>query len=1084
MNSWITHCINRPIATLVVFGAIAISGIFAAFQLPLEVLPSVRYAKLFIQTSWPGASPQSVEAYLTSLIEGELTQVRGIANIRSESREGSSRIEVELLPDYDVDYLRFAIRERISYLQEKLPEQSLPPQIIPYLPDEIESTRFLSYRVLGPYDDAFLRETALRVIRPAINTVPGVAGVDVSGGRERQIQVRFDAELLRAHRLSPSDITLALQSAGKSFAAGNLTGDGGRFQVVVRQSLQTLFDIRTLPIRQRSGRMLVLRDVATVVDTLSPAYSFQRINGNATILLHIEKEPQTNTIRVADEVYAMVAALQSRMPEGLQLLKEDDQSLAIRTNLQQLFYRALFSFLVILLVLTLFMRRLRFALLVQSVVFFSVLATLLLLFVSGYSLNIITLAGLALGFGILVDNAIVVLENIDRHEQPQPDGRQDAARVAAATSEVLLPLIASTLTTLAAILPFLFLDDELQLYYTPFAVTVSLALLVSLVISFFLLPTVAYHWILRKTAAEQPSSAGTINGRMTRRYHQSLAVILKRPVVALLLAVWLFGLPVWLLPSSLSENENESGAARIAKQSYNAVFGNALIQDNRSFIDHFFGGALHLFYRYVSRGEIWRWDSGTNVRVYASLPPGTDIRETDRIARRLEDTISGIDGIAQVRTRVSPTYFNIEVRFTAENQWSITPFLVKEKLISRAAQTGNARVSVIGYGPGFSSGGSGVTMANRLELTGYNYRQLSDFAEGLKSRLERVTRVRDVRTDQTRRFYSFDAFESIFRFDRPALAKHAVSLAGAVQQTRPYMSQYLYRQTVQLGWREVPFAVLTNNYHRFQLYEFNRLQIANSAGESLRLGDIGTAALRRTQPLIERENQNYYKILTFDYLAPYRFGKEFVDNFVTNTAVPVGFSLRQSQYNWGFQKSAKEITWVLLLALLLMYMVLAGLYESLLYPLLIFLMIPLSLVGVFLAFYLTGTTFDQAAYIGVIFLLGIVLNNGILLLDRYNQIRREQQNQPLTESIRQACVERARPILMTTFTTIAGLLPLMLLADTNNSLDIWNTLSLSTIGGLCGATLLGLLVFPALILLLEKLRYFGKRNSIVFPYRE
>ncbi len=1076
LEKWIKKCIRRPIATLMVFVAITVAGIYALLQLPLEVLPSVDFPRLYIQTSWPGASAESVERDLTSLIEAELTQLRGIANIRSESREGSSRIDVELQPDADVEFLRFLIREKLAFLQERLPEQAYPPQIIKYVPEEMQSTRFMSYQVVGPYSDADLRHIALNRIRPVINSIPGVAGTEVIGGRERQIEIRFRQEQLQAYQLSSVDLLRVLREAGQIYSAGHLV-EGGRHSVVLRQPLRSQRDLRTLPIKKTGNRLLYLRDVATVVDTLSPPFSFQRINGRATVLLRIEKEPQANTIEVADAVYQTVARLPERLPQGIELIKEDDESVVIRQNLRQLTIRALFSFLVILLVLTLFFRQVQFALLIQATVMLSVLATLLLMFLSRTSLNLITLAGLALGFGMLVDNAIVVLENIVRRTDGVTNDAQLAEASAGGTAEMALPLMAATLTTLASLVPFLMFMDELRLYYTPFAVTVALALIASLAVSFFLIPTVYQKWHSRHVNLSASGDTDVPHRKYFdgRLYERLLRSVLQHPVLTVVVTVWIFGLPLWKLPSSLDSEENQPLWRKALVETYNATWGSKLVQDHRTYIDHIFGGSLHLFYRYVSRGEIWRWRSDTKVHAYISLPPGTDIAETDAIVQRMEATVSGIDGIAQVRSRIYPTYAHVEVRFTPEAQRSVSPFMVKEKLIARAAQTGNARVSVVGYGPGFSSGGGGITMQNRLELTGYNYRQLSQFADNLKQRLERYPRVRDVRTDLTRGFYLFDTYETLFRLNRRALAAHRIDAGDIMQQTRPYLSQFLYRQRLRIGWEEVPFQVVSENYRTLQWYQLQQLQVNNSRQQRVRLGELGTLQVRRIQPVIERKNQNYYKLVTFDYLAPYRFANEFTDRFVAQTTVPVGFSLKKTEFRWDFGEKQRDITGALLLALLLMYMVLAGLYESFTYPFLIFLIIPLSLIGVFMAYYLTATTFDQAAYIGVIFLLGIVLNNGILLVDRINHLRYRMPAVALPEIIAVGCRERMRPILITSLTTIAGLLPLLLLSDQSSEQDLWQTLSLSTIGGLISSVVLGLLVLPVLLLLVEGIRNRARR---------
>ncbi len=1069
--------IHRPIGTSVIFAAVVISGLYAGFHLPLEILPSVQFPKFYIQTSLPGASPRTVEAYVTSLIEAEITTLKGVANIRSESREGLSRIEVEVQRNTDVDYFRYVLQERLSFLQEELPEDALPPKIISYIPEEIQQTKFMSYHLVGNYPDAFLRRIALQQIRPAINSLPGIAGVEVIGGRDRQIQIRFDPQRLKAYQLTIHDIISALRQANRTQSPGFVRKADRKVTIMLQQEIRSLYDLENLPLQTYNAAILRLKDVATVLDTLSPAFSIQRINGKSTIFIQIEKEPRANTITVANSVKQLISALPEKLPPGMEFIIQDDQSAEIKENLHQLFFRALFGFGVIFIVLTLFLRRLRYAFIIQGSIVISVLFTLLLMFLFRTSLNLITLAGLALGFGLLVDNAIVVLENIYRLRST---GISRAESCLTGVKEVALPLMASTLTTLAALLPFLYLMDELRIYYTPFAVTVALALIASLATAFFLIPTVAYHWQKKSTADQQPKSVspehmGSHENRFTRLYQKTLRSALAHPWLTLAVTIWLFGIPFWKLPTEVIPEEDDGFPIRIAKQAYNAVWQIPYLQEARPYLDHFFGGSLYLFYRYVNRGELWRWGDATTVQVYISLPSGTEISETDHIARLMEKTAFTEEDIAEVRTRIYPDFAHIEVQFTPETEFSVIPYMIKEKLVTRATRTGNAAISVVGYGPGFSSGGSGVTMQNRLLLSGYNYAELETFAEKLKQKLERHPRVKDVRTDLTRSFFRKDAYETSLELNRYRLAESAVTTSDVIQSVNPFLSRYLYRQRLRIGWEEIPYSIVSNRYDRFQLYQLLQLPLRNNQFREIRMKHLGAIAFQRVQPLIERENQQYYKVISFDYLAPPRFAQKFVENFLKTTAVPTGFTLKQERF-WWWEEKEKNITTVLLIAILLMYMVLAGLYESFSYPFLIFLIIPLSLIGVFLAYYLTDTTFNQTAYIGVIFLMGIVVNNSIILLDRMNQLKQIGGFQSLPDLLVTAGTQRLRPILMTSITTIAGLLPLLLLSGAKSEQDMWATLSLSTIGGLVSATLLGLIVLPTLVLIVERL--FGRFRRV------
>lgn len=1071
LGEFIQKSIERPIATSVLFAGITIAGLFAAFRLPLEIFPSIDLPRLYVTTHWPGASPYNIESELTSVVEAELASVKGISEIMSYSREGQSQIELRLHRDANVNYTRFAVQERLGFLLDRLPPHVYPPRISKYIPGEFRTSRFLSYHVVGPLDDARLRETAERKLKPVLNGIPGVAGVEVIGGRERQIQIIFHEEQLKKWGIFANDIYRAVRNADFISTIGRIMESDQSYSVMLREHVSSLDDLRSLPVKFIGRRCVVLGDIASVIDGLSPYYSIQRTNGEPTILMNITREPNTNVISVADRVYDAINRLQGRLPEGIKLIKEDDQSRIIRAALRRLVLRAVVSFLVVLLILTLFLRSMRYTLLVQASIVISILFTVLVMFVCRYTLNMITFAGLALGFGFLVDNSIVVLENIFRYRE---HAQQDSAAYHG-TDAVARPIIASTLTTIAALIPFLYLMEELRAYYAPFAVTVSVALIASLVVSFSLIPAFAKRFFAGKSVPGgigQPA-AGTPTfsafEALRKAYTSVLRACLKRPVPVVVIVIWIFGIPFWKLPRRVEFSGRENATKEWTSRCYNAVMDSGFMSTARPYLDHILGGTLHLFVRYVDRYEFRHWSEQTYIRSHIRLPSGSPIDETDRIVRLIEGTISGTEGIHQVRTNVYPNHAYITVTFEPEYERGAVPFLVREKIIKRALQIGNARISVSGFGPGFVSGSS-VSMQNRMILTGYNYTELERCLEGIVDRLETYERVQNIRTDLTRYYYPSGVFENTLELDGERMASWEISSADVIHQVTPYLSHYLYRQRLRVGSEELPFAIHSAEYRDYQLYQLQNLELRNSTGQKVPLHHISLLRRKPIPPVIERSNQQYYRIISFDYLASHEYTRRFIDDFVRSVRLPPGYALAEYGYNaWPADKK-RSITIVLCIALLLMYMVLAGLYESFGYPLLVFLIVPLSLIGVFLIYYGTGATFDQSAYIGVILLIGIVLNNAIILLDTINRLRRERQFESFEELLVQAGRERLRPILMTTLTTIGGLLSLILLSSVHplQSKDLWYTLSLSTAGGLASGSALGLVVLPVIVLLMNR----------------
>ncbi len=1072
-TKFVQKALHRPIAVSVFFISAVILGVFAVFNMPLEVLPSVDYPRLYIQTLWPGASPPMVEAEVTSIIEGEISQIKGIRKIKSYSEVGRSRIEVHLQKHTDVDYIRFFIQEKLSYVMDKLPPMVYPPRIFKYVPEELETADFLSYHIVGPYNDARLREIALRKIVPVLKGIPGVAGAEVRGGRIRQIEILFDEATLKKWGLQPTDLQQALREANITRTLGHFVHGQQKIRVVLSRYLKDVESIKAIPILYKNGTILRMKDVATVQDTLSPPYSIMRINGEETVLITLEREPGSNTIEVANRVYQVIQKIQQQLPDGVKLLKEDDQSIEIRDNLRSLFYRASFSFLVVLFILSIFIRNLQLTLLVQFSILISVLFTLFILFALNISLNLITLAGLALGFGVLVDNSIVVSENILRlHEQGLPRLRACTEGV----REVFSPVLASTLTTVLALMPFLYFMEELRLYYLPFAITVSISLLISMVVSFIFVPVAMFHlWpqLTVSPATHKPPAQRKLTAVLLRLYRTLLGAGLRHPILVLCFVIWLFGIPFWMLPDSIELDEEAPPSIKtVAVSVYNAVMGSTWMGAVRPYLNHLLGGAHYLFYQYVNRHEIWKWGEQTSVQVYARLPSGTAIEETNNVAQLLERTIIGDEGIDQVRTTIYPDFIFMKVSFLPQYEFGIVPYVIKEKLITRATRIGNATISVFGYGPGFTSGMQGGSYMNRLMISGYNYADLEKFSAQIKSRLEKNPRVRNVRTDLTRSFMISEVWEMGLRLSFNRLVQHAFNGKEVIYQLQPYLTMNLFRQRIRIGNEEVAYALQANAYRHLQFQQLPDLQVINRFQQPIRLGNIASFYRYRIPPVIEREDQQYYRIIAFDYLAPWQFANRFVSNFIETVQLPPGYQIKQERYMLtNSAKQTRNILFVLMLALVFMYMVLAGLYESFSYPIIIFLILPLSLIGVFLIYYLGDFTFGSSSYIGLIFMFGIILNNSILLLDHINNYRAKQHHLPFREVLIRASEARVRPILMTSLTTILGLLPILIF-QMEDSNDIWYNLAVSTIGGLLAGTVLGLMCIPVFAFLFHRIRLF------------
>lgn len=1023
--------IKRPVATAAIYVALVALGAYSFRLIPVELLPDVDYPRLTVDASWGGASPEAMEAFVTSPLESAAQQVKGVRKITSTSRAdprgtgSSAEIDIEFDRNVRMDFAQLDLSERFAALRDELPP-AVYPQIQPYVPREFsdEEQRFLSFQLHGPYTFGRLAEVAEEEIEPVLSAVDGVAGVFVWGDQEREVAIELDRQKLEALDLRPEQIEQRIRDLSTLRAPGSLVLEGRQVTLAVRTRVRRVSELEDLVILQRPEGSVRLRDIGTVREQTADATSYFRIDGQPTISIFVTRESGTNAVRVADAVKAVIAPLEARMPPGATLELDDDQSKEIRQQLTDLRLRALAAAIVIFVVLTLFLRSMAAVLVVFATIGFSVLIAVNMLYIGGFSLNVLTLAGLAWGFGLIVDNGIVVLENVERHSHLGKSPRQAASDGA---RQVMLPVIAATATTAIVLVPFLFLQGELRIYYLPLAFAVAFSIVASLFVAFTFVPTMAgriHHWRARVYGVPSVNDVeGTDRG--------AAAV--------------------------------ETGAIRVPAyiRAYRSILGFAL--------DHPFlviavclaalGGSGWLFDKHVTRGIRWSafWGQDTYITVNITFPRGAGLERTDALARAFEEKVSSIPEVKRYETWVQPQYSFVRITFPKDLETTQVPVAIKEQMVAYSYQFSGADVRVYGYGPSFYGGGSSPPNYS-LKILGYNYLQVQELADDLASRLERFSRIQDVDPNASGRWYERDKeFEYYLAVDREALGAHDLTVEDLLRFVSANLPSDRPRtQVLRVGAEELPFAVKLEGYREFDLVDMRQLRIPSPGGREVRLADVAQVERRNVLSRILREDQQYQRTVAWEFRGPRKLGDLIRDAVVEATTLPPGYKIEEDD-RWGWDEEEKtQVYLAIVFAVLLIYMVTAALFESLAAPFVVLLTLPLALIGVFLIFFYVDATFTRTAYIGTIMMGGIVVNNAILIVYHIGELR---QHMPTREAILQGTLERVRPILMTTFTTVFGLLPLVLFAQSQDE-NIWNSLALATIGGLISSTLFVLVAIP------------------------
>lgn len=1039
-------------------GVLLAGGLFGLTRLPIELSPSIEFPSLSIHTSWGSTSPETVEMFLTAQIEEIASTIQGVKKVSSRSREGRSVVDIEFEQATDMNFARLELYEKLSAFAETLPPGISPPTIERYVPEDFRELQgFLTFAVAGKQPASSIRKYAEERIAPALLSIKGIAKVEVHGGEEREIQIELEQDRVNALGLSVQGVAASLNALEYSASAGVVHQSNGRVTVSVQNRHAHIANILANPIHTTSnGRIVRLRDIGDVKDGVGELNSIYRVNGKPSVTLVIDKEPRINTIRVADDVFLKLQELAKQMPEGFEFITMTDKSEQMRGELDSLYREFIVSLLCIWIVLLLFLGNARAALIILSSIFFSLAGTFLVFWFFGLSLHLLTLAGLVFGFGRVVDDSIVVLDNIQRHTSSEGTSQgRTPEKIIHAVEQVRLPVIASTIATVGALVPIAFLPQDLKPYFLDFGIAVGASLLMSLLVSFALIPSIANGLSF---SSPRTGKLVRLYSLLSSVYIRVLKLSLRFRKTVLCLLILALGLPFWLLPNRI---ESEKTLAKV----YNYVFENEFVASIRPYLNYGLGGTSHLFFSKVTQGEVWDWGNETYLILRVGFPQGTEIQRYDEVAAAIEREVRGqTRGVAKVTTQVVDDYASVRVDFDDSAAVTAIPYEMKNRLTVFAAQTGGATISIAGFGPGFSSGGESAP-SFYVKVLGYNYNRVKEIAEQFKQKIERNPRIAEVDIDRSFGRWSRST-ELVAKVNRDAIALHHLTVVDVIRVIRSLTRGAVDWNAIALHNERVPYVVKASGYDSFSVADLQSSTIKNRNGELVALSDLFEIEERRVPSEITREDQQYVRWISFEYKGPYKYGDQFVDATIKSMPLPTGYTFDRSFSFFFFsQKSKLSMLLLAFVALMIVFMVTSSLYESFIRPFIVIVSIPLSLMGLFLVFYLTDTAFGRGGYASVMFLIGIVVANAIVLVDHVG--KHFSVERPSTELLIQCAAERLRPIMMTSLTTIGALVPLFLWSDATSG---WYSLALGAMGGMVSSTLLTLVAIPILLSLQYRLR--------------
>ena len=993
-------------SVILVFVVLSIAGAAMIPLLSLQYTPTEKRSSLTVTASWNGASAKLMESEVTQVLEGLASSVEGVGSVRSVSRKGSGTVTVEVKDKRKMERVRFELSTLIRQVWDRMPAGVSYPSISgSSAGGEIESV--LTYTVNADLPTGQIERYVQQRIISELAVLPGVGSVVLAGATPVYREVAFDAERLAASGLRPSDLQQALTAA---LGEGDVAGMAGGLAVTLRSGADP-DRLETMPVGTVSGRIVRLGDVATITDRERIPERYYRVNGLNTINLTVYPEKGANTLAVCDAVKARMQELSASFPDRFAATVTYDSSDYLRGEIRKILRRTFLSVAILLLFVLLTTRNLRYLTVVVAGLSANLLISFIFYVLLGIEIHLWSMAGITVSLGILIDTVIVMAAHYGYYRN----------------RKVFLALLAAQLTTIGALAVIFLLPEDQRKGFTDFAAVVMINLAVSLPVAMLLIPALIDTLKMREHQRVRSFRSRRRTVRFNRAYRRYIAVARRWRWATIVLVVLAFGLPFGQLPDKVMHDPL------------------------RRTLDRTLGGSIGLFLRH-SNSNFYREPERPSLYIRASLPDGCTTAQLNEVVLSMENYLAQFDEIESFRTSItSHSNASIIVDFRKDAEKTAFPMQLKNQVMAKAADLGGANWSVYGIDErSFNNNVSAMSYkGERITLTGYNYDDLYRYCQGSVAELARNPRVsepdiygevgwgRSLASDEYYISYDTDALAVRGRTTRDAYT----ALRDQIWSTRvgAYYTGDERRDVDLVSDRSASFDVwnLRNEY-------------IDIGGAPLRFAEIGSIERRRSGNDIHRRDHQYSLTVAWDFIGNGTMAGQVIDREVErlNTSVlPVGY--RAKKLGYGSGRTAKSNILLLLLAVVILYFICAILFESLLLPLAIIGLIPVSFIGCFLIFAATGSAFDQGGFAALVMLVGLVVNAGIYIVQEW------RLQDPARRSFVRAFNHKIVPTLLTILSTALGLIPFL----TDGADEVfWYAFALGTIGGLA-FSLLALVFF-------------------------
>lgn len=989
MKSIPEFSIRKPATTIIFIISMIFFGFLGLRKMPVEMLPNINKPTVRIRIKWDGATPDDVDKMITRKIEDVLPNVEGIVEYSSESSAETSLIFIKFKYGTDVETKITLIQNELNQIRNKFPDDMKEPSIRKSSSSDIPALTFTLYGG----DKMEMRSYAENNLKPMLERLEGVSEINVYGGQEQEVAIEIDPDKLENYNLSIVDVYNKMKSASANLPGGILREGEKEYLVKIEAEIETADEIREIILSNKDGHLLKLKDIASIKVAPKDIKSIYRKNGEDSIVVIISKTDGGNAVSIVNNSKKLLERNRGSLPLNTKLNYEFDSSITINNSINNVKSSGIQGLVLASAILFIFLKSISATIIIAVAIPISIIFTFFLLNMQGISINLISLMGLSLGIGMLVDNSVVVVDNIFRHMTELGKNKIQAAKDGA--EEMALPVLASTMTTVAAFLPLVFQEGLAKEQFNNLCYAISYSLLASLIISLTFVPMIASKIMDQK---KNLNAEGKIMTTFRKIYVNSLKWSIRRRGIILLILFALF-----------------SGSLYVASK---------------------LGG------RFTPTIDEGRY------AVVAKLPSGSDVNKGDRIGKILEEKVKDLPFVVDYTVSANGTssILNINAGLKTSREESMSDIL--KKLRKTFVEIPDMELTIA---PGYRFGTRGLYDLE-FELYSDNEVQLQIISEQLKEQIKKIDGIYDVTSSfeggkPEGKFYINREKAEYYGLDVKDIATMIQTqiLGGTPIKINSDNSEIDVTLKLQKKYRESTGLILDS-------------RITLKSGENIRISDVAEFRAEEGPSKIEKKDKKK-KIVIYANMKDeldLKTAQELVIQTLEDMGYPEGITYGTGGKSADMAEMSEQLQYTFMIAVFLIYFILVWQFESFIMPFVIILSIPLSTTGAFYALYLAGLSIDAMVSVGFVMLAGIVVNNAIVLIDFINFRREVGDN--MNKALITAGKTRLRPILMTTLTTVLGMLPLMF--SNGEGSEIYKGMSFVVVFGLSAATLLTLIVIP------------------------